>query len=311
MDLLKVLLVILGAGGVFFLVSFVMDVVKHKDDLGKENPVLGFFIGLVTDFFDTLGIGSFAPTTLLFKVTKFLDTDKKIPGTLNVAHTVPVLMEAFLFLTGVKVEGVTLFSMIAAAIVGALIGARIVNKLPEKKIQLVMGVCLCVGASLLYLFISLGSLPWISILLALTFGLYSLCKKKIVLSPKASLLVETAIVSPIALIYMWYLGTNSNITFHTYGTSTLIYALLSGVVTAVPLMLFAKGAIDIPLYLLGILQYLPPTMQFFIGIFVYGEQLSIQKLISFIIIWIAVIVFCYSAVTSMKKQSLINKSHQK
>ena len=61
------------------------------------------------------------------------------------------------------------------------------------------------------------------------------------------------------------------------GTSTLIYALLSGVVTAVPLMLFAKGAIDIPLYLLGILQYLPPTMQFFIGIFVYGEQLSIQK----------------------------------
>ena len=79
MNLLTVLLVILGAGGIFFLASFVMDVVKHKDDLGKENPVLGFFIGLVTDFFDTLGIGSFAPTTLLFKVTKFLDTDKKNP----------------------------------------------------------------------------------------------------------------------------------------------------------------------------------------------------------------------------------------
>ena len=183
--------------------------------------------------------------------------------------------------------------------------------LKEKLTRVQTIACLFVGASLLYLFISLGSLPWISILLALTFGLYSLCKKKIVLSPKASLLVETAIVSPIALIYMWYLGTNSNITFHTYGTSTLIYALLSGVVTAVPLMLFAKGAIDIPLYLLGILQYLPPTMQFFIGIFVYGEQLSIQKLISFIIIWIAVIVFCYSAITSMKKQSIINKSHQK
>ncbi len=53
MNLLTVLLVILGAGGIFFLASFVMDVVKHKDDLGKENPVLGFFIGLVTDFFDT------------------------------------------------------------------------------------------------------------------------------------------------------------------------------------------------------------------------------------------------------------------
>ena len=123
MNLLTVLLAILGAAGVFFLVSFIMDIVKHKDDLGKENPVIGFFIGLVTDFFDTLGIGSFAPTTLFFKITKFLDTDKKIPGTLNVAHTIPVLMEAALFLTGVKVEGVTLFSMIAAAIVGALVTA--------------------------------------------------------------------------------------------------------------------------------------------------------------------------------------------
>ena len=56
MNLLTVLLAILGAAGVFFLVSFIMDIVKHKDDLGKENPVIGFFIGLVTDFFDTLGL---------------------------------------------------------------------------------------------------------------------------------------------------------------------------------------------------------------------------------------------------------------
>ena len=160
MDLLTVLLIIIGAGGVFFLASFVIDVVKHKDDLGKESPVVGFLIGLVTDFFDTLGIGSFAPTTLLFKVTKYLDTDKKIPGTLNVAHTIQVIMEAVLFLTGVKVEGITLFSMIAAAIAGALVGARIVNKLPEKKIQLVMGVCLIVTAFLM----ASGQLGWLKAL---------------------------------------------------------------------------------------------------------------------------------------------------
>ena len=160
MDLLTVLLIIIGAGGVFFLASLVVDLVKHKNDLGKESPVVGFLIGLVTDFFDTLGIGSFAPTTLLFKVTKCLDTDKKIPGTLNVAHTVPVIMEAVLFLTGVKVEGVTLFSMIAAAIAGALVGARIVNKLPEKKIQLVMGVCLIVTAFLM----ASGQLGWLKAL---------------------------------------------------------------------------------------------------------------------------------------------------
>ena len=183
--------------------------------------------------------------------------------------------------------------------------------LKEKLTRTQTIACLFVGGSLLYLFISLGSLPWISIILALTFGLYSLCKKKIILSPKASLLIETAIVSPIAIIYMGYLASNNSVTFHTFGTDTLIYLLLSGVITAVPLMLFAKGATDIPLYMLGILQYLPPTMQFFIGIFVYGEELSVQKLISFSIIWVAVAVFCYSAILSMKKQNLVSESHKK
>ena len=183
--------------------------------------------------------------------------------------------------------------------------------LKEKLTRTQTIACLCVGGSLLYLFISLGSLPWISIMLALTFGLYSLCKKKILLNPKASLFIETAIVSPIAFMYMSYLVSNDSITFHKFGTTTLIYLLLSGVVTAVPLMLFAKGATDIPLYILGILQYLPPTMQFFIGIFVYGEVLSIQKLISFSIIWVAVAVFCYSAIISMKKQSLVSESLKK
>lgn len=180
--------------------------------------------------------------------------------------------------------------------------------LKEKLTRIQTIACICVGISLLYLFISIGSLPWISILLALTFGLYSLCKKKIILSPKAGLLIETAIVSPIAIIYMLYLASTSNITFYTSNNATIIALLLSGAITAVPLMLFAKGAVDIPLYLLGILQYLPPTMQFFVGIFIYNEPLSIEKLISFIIIWIAVAVFCYSAVTSMKKYSLANKS---
>lgn len=183
--------------------------------------------------------------------------------------------------------------------------------LKEKLTRIQTIACICVGISLLYLFISIGSLPWISILLALTFGLYSLCKKKIILSPKAGLLIETAIVSPIAIIYMLYLASTSNITFYTSNNATIIALLLSGAITAIPLMLFAKGAVDIPLYLLGILQYLPPTMQFFVGIFIYNEPLSIEKLISFIIIWIAVAVFCYSAVTSMKKHNLANKGHQR
>ena len=176
--------------------------------------------------------------------------------------------------------------------------------LKEKLTRVQTIACICVGISLLYLFISIGSFPWISILLALTFGLYSLCKKKIILSPKAGLLIETAIVSPIAIIYMLYLASTSNITFYTSDNTTIIALFLSGAITAIPFMLFAKGAVDIPLYILGILQYLPPTIQFFIGIFVYGEELNVEKLISFSIIWVAVAVFCYSAITSMKKTKL-------
>lgn len=157
MSLLNILLLVLGAGLAYFVVLFAIDIFKNKGNLGKENPIVAFIIGFVTDFFDTLGIGSFAPTTVLFKATKFLDTDKKIPGTLNVAHTIPVMAEAFIFLTAVNVEGVTLFSMVTSAIVGAIVGARIVNKLPEKKIQIVMGFCMIIVAFLMFS----GQMGWI------------------------------------------------------------------------------------------------------------------------------------------------------
>ena len=128
---------------------FVVDIVKHKDDMGDSNPLIGFGIGFITDFMDTLGIGSFAPTTLLAKVTKFIKNDRLLPGTLNIGHTIPVLIEAFLFIQGVKVDGLTLFSLIAAAVAGSLLGGRIVTKLPEKKIQIVMGLALFVTALLM------------------------------------------------------------------------------------------------------------------------------------------------------------------
>lgn len=145
MTLLLALQLLLGAGAAYFAIVLVLDLVKNKKNLGNDNPGLGFGIGFVTDFFDTLGIGSFAPTTMLFQVTKFLKAgDKQLPGTLNVAHTVPVLLEAFLFLAAVEVGGVTLFSMVFSATIGAIIGAKFINRFSEKKIQTIMGVCLII-----------------------------------------------------------------------------------------------------------------------------------------------------------------------
>ena len=102
-------------------------------------------VGFVTNFFDTLGIGSFAPTTALLKQFK-LTNDRTIPGTLNVSCTIPVVLEAFIFITVIKVDPLTLVTMLAAATVGAILGAGYVAKLDVKKIELAMGVALLVVA---------------------------------------------------------------------------------------------------------------------------------------------------------------------
>jgi len=138
-----------------------LDIIKNKGEVGEDsNPIVGFVIGFVTDFMDTLGIGSFAPTTLLAKVTGFIKNDRFLPGTLNIGHTIPVLIEAFLFIQSVKVDAVTLLSMIISAVVGALIGGRIVTKLPEKKIQIVMGFALLITAGLMFA----SKMGWLALL---------------------------------------------------------------------------------------------------------------------------------------------------
>lgn len=161
MNLLLTLQILIVLAGIYFLVMWVIDLVKNKDNLGDDSPVKGFIIGFITDVLDTIGIGSFAPTTMLFQVTKFLKAgDKQLPGTLNVAHTIPVITEALLFLVAVKVEPVTLFSLVIAAVVGAMIGARVINKFSEKKIQIMMGYALIITAILM----AAKQLGWIDLL---------------------------------------------------------------------------------------------------------------------------------------------------
>src|SRR5688572_21300357 len=99
------------------------------------NPgVLNVLIGAVTNFFDTLGIGSFAPTTAIFRLKRIVP-DKMIPGTLNVGHTLPTIAQAFIFIALVQVEMLTLVTMIAAAVIGAWLGAGVVARWPKRRIQ--------------------------------------------------------------------------------------------------------------------------------------------------------------------------------
>jgi uncharacterized membrane protein YfcA len=102
-------------------------------------------LGFVTNFFDTLGIGSFAPTTAIFKFRRMVP-DEKIPGTLNVGHTPPTILEAFLFIAFVQVDFMTLVLMMTASAFGAWFGAGIVARWPRRKIQIGMGVALLTAA---------------------------------------------------------------------------------------------------------------------------------------------------------------------
>jgi len=144
----KILLAILVLLVLTFAFILAKDVIAHKDEPTAKPHWFSGLTGFIANFFDTLGIGSFVIITAIFKVAKAID-DKLIPGTLNVANAIPTAVQALIFIIIVKVEAVTLVSLIASATVGAWLGAGIVSKLSRRKIQITMGIALAVTAMLM------------------------------------------------------------------------------------------------------------------------------------------------------------------
>jgi len=129
-------------------------------------------VGSVTNFFDTLGIGSFAPTTALVKFFRLTD-DENLPGTLNVGHSLPTMAQAFVFITLIKVDAWLLVACIASSVFGALWGARVVSRLPVRAIRLGMGGALLIAA-LLFSARNLGLMPGGGDAIALVGGAFAL-----------------------------------------------------------------------------------------------------------------------------------------
>ena len=123
---------------------------------GRSFPLLAT-IGFVTNFFDTLGIGSFAPTTSWYKIQKLVP-DEHIPGTLHVGHTLPVITQAFIFIAIIEVDMVTLTTLIGAAVLGAWLGAGVVAHLPRRSIQVGMGIALLLAGGT-FVMANLGFAP--------------------------------------------------------------------------------------------------------------------------------------------------------
>lgn len=143
----------------------------------------------------------------------------------------------------------------------------------------------------LYLTFAYGRPPWIALSLAFSFGLYGLVKKIAPLGSLYGLALETAVVFPVALIYLLYVeATGAGVFLHDRPIIDLLLAG-AGVVTTVPLLMFASAAKQIPLTMVGLLQYIAPTLQFLIGVFIYKEPFDRSHMIGFGIVWLALIIF--------------------
>jgi len=142
-----------------------------------------------------------------------------------------------------------------------------------------------------YLTFVYGRLPWIALSLAFTFGFYGFVKKLSPLGSLHGLTLETGIVFPVAVMYLAIIGFNGSGAFLNNSTFIDLLLIGAGVVTTIPLLMFASAAKQIPLTIVGLLQYIAPTIQLLIGVFVYKESFDQAHFIGFAIVWLALIIF--------------------
>lgn len=162
--------------------------------------------------------------------------------------------------------------------------------------QLAAITCAFIGvASMVY---SFGKIPWVSLTLAFTFALYGLLKKILPVSALTSIMLETLLITPLALVYEYSLW-QQRVSFYASGNLQVIMMLTgAGVVTAIPLLLFTAGARLLPLKIIGFLQYISPTLTLLIGVFVYNEAFTASHLLAFGWIWAALLLFIVSQLRS-------------
>lgn len=158
----------------------------------------------------------------------------------------------------------------------------------------------------LYMTLKIGVFPGISLLLAGSFGIYGLIKKLVPIDAISSITIECIVTAPAGFIYLWYIWHQGGLTFGMNVSS--FWLLFSGAVTVVPLILFSAGARRIPLSLTGFIQYIGPTLMFLIGIFLFKEPFDLDQLITFIFIWVGIIIYSISQYVKIKndKNPVIN-----
>ncbi|MFO0922784.1 MAG: sulfite exporter TauE/SafE family protein [Pirellulales bacterium] len=151
-----VLLVLLVAIAVGYIVLWSRSLFSRRNEKLLPTPYQ-WMVGFITDFLDTIGVGSFATTSAFYRLGKSVD-DSNLPGTLNVGHTLPTILQALIYISVIEIDLWTLYLLIIASILGSYMGAKIVSKLPKQKVQLGMGLALLVAVTVIVCKL-VGALP--------------------------------------------------------------------------------------------------------------------------------------------------------
>jgi uncharacterized membrane protein YfcA len=263
-------------------VMIVMDILKHKKEFKEEKSTwwIAGIIGFITNFFDTLGIGSFGPTTAMVRATKQCD-DKMIPGLLNVGDCIPVITEALIFITIIEMDIMTLALMLVAAAIGGIIGARFVSKLPAQPIRLGLGIgLLVVGFSILA-----QQQGWISML------------------GTGEALGLTGVPLVVAIIINFFLGALMNIGIGAYApVMALVYLMGMSPAVAFPVMM-GTCATQMPLSSVVFIRSgtYPRKLSMWVGLFgfvsVFIAAFIVKSMPLAVLRYLVVVVLIFTAVT--------------
>jgi chloramphenicol-sensitive protein RarD len=156
----------------------------------------------------------------------------------------------------------------------------------------------------IFLTLGYGAFPWIAFALAISFGFYGLLRKTAALGALEGLWLETAIMFLPTLAYLVYVELMGTAFFGHAGAVTNTLLAFTGVVTALPLIWFAYGARRVTLATVGILQYIAPTLQFLLGVLVYGEDFTDTRVIGFSVIWTALLIYSFEGIVAGRKRAI-------
>ena len=177
-------------------------------------------------------------------------------------------------------------------LVSVLIGVLVLGERLRRLQWVALGIA---TVAVLALTVEYGRPPWVALILAFSFGSYGLAKKKANAGAVESLAIETTVVAPVALGYVVYLTATGGSTFTGHGPWHVVLMVGTGVITVLPLLCFGGAATRIPLSTLGLMQYITPSVQFILGLTVFGEPMPPMRWVGFGLIWLALALFTWSS----------------